>query len=82
MDIRKRVTQEPEANSKVFFENLRKYIRPQDVVDMFGISMDTVYDWRYRPHRRNTPEGLFVKFNGQLYLHSKVLESWISSQNS
>lgn len=64
-----------------FFEKLKGWMRPKDVANLLGISIKTIYDWNHRPHRRKTPEGLFIKFNGQLLIRTEVLRSWIYKQN-
>jgi hypothetical protein len=65
----------------LFFENLKGWMRPQEVALTFGISVLTVYSWKAKAKTRKVPEGLFVKFNRQLYVRRDVLQAWISSQN-
>lgn len=79
MAIRNKVGNSP---PKLFFDNIKKFLRPQEVADMFDMSLQTIYDWKYRPHVRNTPDGLFIKFNGQVYLQTEILVAWVSNQNS
>ena len=65
----------------VFFDNLPEMMRPERVASVLGISIKTIYDWKYRGHKRKVPENLFLKFNGALYIRTKTLEQWIASQN-
>lgn len=64
-----------------FFENLPDLLRPVAAASLLGLSIQTIYDWRYRPHQRNVPKMLFIKLNRILYLRTSVLKEWISSQN-
>lgn len=65
-----------------FFENLKGWMRPQEVAETFGISILTIYSWKAKAKTRKVPEGLFIKFNRQLYVRTDVLRRWISSQNN
>lgn len=66
----------------LLFDNLKGWMRPQEVADAFGISVWTVYKWKNKGRLIGVPEGLFVKFNRSLYVRTEVLRRWISSQNS
>lgn len=72
----------PESQIRdTFFDNLKGWMRPQEVADTFGISVLTIYSWKAKAKTRKIPEGLFIKFNRQLYIRTDVLRRWISSQN-
>lgn len=64
-----------------FFDNLKGWMRPQDVAATFGISIQTIYSWKAKGKLRGVPEDLFIKFNRHLYIRTDVLRRWISSQN-
>lgn len=64
-----------------FFDNFKGWMRPQEVAEAFGISVLTIYSWKAKAKTRKIPEGLFIKFNRQLYVRTEVLRRWISSQN-
>lgn len=64
-----------------FFENLPELMKPEAVAELLGVSVKTIYDWRYRQELRRVPKGLFLKFNRLLYLRTEVLKQWILSQN-
>lgn len=70
-----------EQNRDRFFDNLKEWMRPQEVADAFGISVLTIYSWKAKAKTRKVPEGLFIKFNRHLYVRTDVLRRWISSQN-
>lgn len=70
-----------EQNRDRFFDNLKEWMRPQEVADAFGISVLTIYSWKAKAKTRRVPEGLFIKFNRHLYVRTDVLKRWISSQN-
>lgn len=72
---------EPQQNRDQFFDNLKGWMRPQEVAKVFGISILTIYSWKAKAKTRKIPEGLFIKFNRQLYVRTDVLRRWISSQN-
>ncbi len=63
------------------FDNLKEWMRPQEVAETFGISVLTIYAWKAKAKTRRVPEGLFIKFNRQLFVRTDVLKRWISSQN-
>lgn len=65
-----------------FFDNLKGWMRPQEVAETFGISILTIYSWKAKAKTRKVPEGLFIKFNRHLYVRTDVLRRWISSQNN
>lgn len=71
-----------EEQGDPFFENLKGWMRPQEVADTFGISVLTIYSWKAKARTRKIPEDLFIKFNRQLYVRTEVLRRWISSQNA
>lgn len=72
----------PESQIRdTFFDNLKGWMRPQEVAETFGISVLTIYSWKAKAKTRKIPEGLFIKFNRQLYVRTDVLRRWISSQN-
>ena len=63
------------------FDNLPSIIRPEKIAPILGLSVKTIYDWRYRGKKRNVPDGLFLKFNRCLYIRTDILQNWITSQN-
>lgn len=65
----------------LLFDNLPELMKPESVAELLGVSVKTIYDWRYRQKLRGVPEGLFLKFNRLLYLRTEVLRQWICSQN-
>lgn len=64
-----------------FFDNLKGWMRPQEVAQVFGISVLTIYSWKSKAKTRRVPDGLFIKFNRHLYVRTDILRRWISSQN-
>ncbi|MGE0632547.1 MAG: helix-turn-helix domain-containing protein [Pseudobdellovibrionaceae bacterium] len=75
------VAKVPDENRDKFFDNLKGWLRPQEVAEIFGISVLTIYSWKCKAKTRKIPEDLFIKFNRQLYVRTDVLQRWISSQN-
>ena len=63
------------------FDNLPKIIKPAVAASILGISVNTIYDWKYRHKLRKVPANLFLKINRLLFLRTEVLEKWIVSQN-
>jgi len=63
------------------FDNLPKLLRPEAVAPLLGLSVSTIYDWRYRCKLRRVPPHLFLKVNRFLYIRTDVLKDWIASQN-
>lgn len=70
------------AAPEMFFDNLPELVRPEVAASVLGLSVKTIYDWRYRQKQLRVPEDLFVKFNRFLYLKTPILRHWITSQNS
>ena len=64
-----------------FFNNLPEIMKVVAVADLLGLSIKTIYDWRYKQKTRNIPNNLFIKINRLLYLRTAVLREWITSQN-
>jgi hypothetical protein len=59
-----------------FFNNLPEIMKAVAVADLLGLSIKTIYDWRYKQKTRNIPNNLFL-----LYMRTAVLREWITSQN-
>jgi hypothetical protein len=74
------VVQVNDASIK-FFNNLPEIMKAVAVADLLGLSIKTIYDWRYKQKTRNIPNNLFIKINRLLYLRTAVLREWITSQN-
>ena len=70
------------VRSAPIFDNLPEILRPAAVAELLGVSIKTIYDWRYRQKTRNIPEDLFIKFNRFLYVRTSVLKKWINHQNN
>lgn len=68
------------ASGKLF-DNLPELIRPRELSRILGISIATVYDWKYRGRTRDVPINLFLKINRTLFIRTEVLKNWISLQN-
>lgn len=64
-----------------FFDMQPSLLRVEAIASLLDISEKTVYDWHYRRLERKIPLGLFVKFNGLLYVQTEVLKRWMLSQN-
>ncbi len=58
----------------------KNLIRAHDVAEMMGVSLETVYDWKYRSKRKHIPDGTFVKINEMLFVRSDLLRSWLQSK--
>jgi len=93
MTNKKQVTSQDNSNNKcyntysgekspdLFFNNLPEIMKAVAVADLLGVSIKTIYDWRYKQKTRNIPNDLFIKINRLLYLRTAVLRKWITSQN-
>lgn len=69
----------PETVTVVLFENQPELLRPHSVAKLLGISVKTIYDWKYRGKKRNVPSDLFLSLNRSLFINTKVLKSWLLS---
>ena len=69
------------AGSRKLFEKLPELLRPQAVSKILGVSIATIYDWKYRGKTRKVPSDLFLKLNRSLYIRTDVLRNWIISNN-
>ena len=70
------------SKDDTLFDNLPEILRPKVAADLLGISIKTVYDWRYRQKTRNIPDDLFIKFNRFLYVRTSALKKWMDQQNN
>ncbi len=66
----------------MLFDNLPEILRPNTAAELLGISVKTIYDWRYRQETRNIPKNLFIKINRFLYIRTSALRDWIGQQNN
>jgi hypothetical protein len=64
-----------------FLADLPELMRPESAAKVLGVSIKTIYDWRYRSEQRKIPAGLFVKINRSLLIRASVFREWIASQN-
>jgi hypothetical protein len=64
-----------------FLANLPELIRLETAASVLGVSIKTIYDWRYRCEQRKIPVGLFVKLNRSVLIRTNILREWIASQN-
>lgn len=67
--------------SNEFFNNLPEIMKAVAVAELLGLSIKTIYDWRYKQKTRNIPNNLFLKINRLLYMRTAILREWITSQN-
>lgn len=70
------------GRSKLFFENLPEIIRSDVAAQVLGVSIKTIYNWRYRQMIKNIPPTLFLKINRMLYLRRDELRRWVASFNA
>jgi hypothetical protein len=66
-------------DSYSLFENLPELLRPRLAAKVLGLSVATIYDWKYRGKMRNIPSDLFLKLNRTLYIRTNVLKLWVAS---
>ncbi len=75
-------TDKKQENAPVkLFDNLKEILKPEEVASLLGVSVKTIYDWRYRGTSLGVPKNLFLKFNRFIYLRSDILRDWFISQN-
>lgn len=67
---------------QLLFDNLPEIMRPAIAAEILGVSIKTIYDWRYRQKTRNIPDDLFIKFNRFLYIRTSALKKWMNRQNN
>lgn len=72
---------EDQNDQPLFFDNLPELMRPEKAASVLGVSIQTIYDWRYRRQERQIPPNMFIKINRMLYVQTKVLTEWIALQN-
>ena len=69
------------VNRNSLFENQPELMKPAALAELLGISVRTIYDWRYKHKTRNIPNNLFIKINKLLYIQTAELRQWITLQN-
>ncbi len=60
----------------------KSLLRANDIAKIFGISIETIYDWKYRAKMKKIPDGTFVKINEMLYIRTDLLKNWVLSKMS
>jgi len=75
------ITENKTSLAVPIFDNLPDLLRPNVVAKLLGISVKTIYDWKYRGQMRNIPKDLFMKINRSLYINTRVLRRWILNNN-
>ena len=68
------------VNENTLFDNLPNIVRVQAMAKVLGMSVKTLYDWKYRPKMRKIPDDLFLKINRILYVRTEALKRWVSCQ--
>lgn len=58
----------------------RKLIRVCEVASILGVSLETIYDWKYRAEVRNVPGEMFVKIGRMLFVRTDILREWIEQR--
>ncbi len=76
------IEKEITIKNNLLFNNLPKLIKPQVLASELGLSVATIYDWKYRAKMRKIPENLFLKISGRLYVRTDVLNSWLLAENA
>ena len=66
---------------QTLFNNLPEIMKAVAVAELLGLSVKTIYDWRYKQKTRKIPSDLFIKINRLLFVRTVVLRKWITSQN-
>lgn len=70
-------SKDSKVESKLLFENQPELLRPHSVAKLLDISVNTIYDWKYRGKTRNIPSDLFLSLNRSLYIKTEVLRRWL-----
>ncbi len=69
-------------SSDRLFENLGELATPQQVAGVLGLSVLTIYDWKYRGKNFGVPQEMFVKINNRrIYIRKSILIDWLSTTN-
>lgn len=66
----------------LLFDNLPELITPDQIAERGIASVKTTYDWKYRPRKYNTPNGLFApkrKASSPNKIYRDVLKEWLIS---
>lgn len=58
----------------------RVLMRAADVAKSLGVSLETIYDWKYRAKKRKVPAGMFVKIGRMLFINTTILKVWLNNQ--
>lgn len=67
-------------NSDELFDNQPKFLSPEALAKLLGISQSTIYDWKYRPNKYGIPKGMFLKFGRRLLIRTDIFEKWFISR--
>jgi hypothetical protein len=77
------INTDPTMDLMKFLESDHKQLmRTHDVAKLMGISLETIYDWKYRAKQKNVPQVMFLKINQMLFVRTDLLKSWLLSKSS
>ncbi len=52
-------------------------MRASELAKRLNISLETLYDWKYRAKERGIPSGMFLKIGKILYVRLDLFDLWI-----
>ena len=63
------------------FDNQPDLLSPKTVAEIIGLSVTTIYDWKYRSSKYDIPEGMLFKFGRRLKVVKPILIKWLISRS-
>lgn len=54
-------------------------IRASELAKQLNMSLETLYDWKYRSKERGIPTGMFLKIGKILYVRLDLFELWVKA---
>lgn len=55
----------------------RDYLKPAAAAKLLGISIKTIYDWKYRAKSKGIPDDMFFNLRRGFLIRSDVLKEWV-----
>ena len=58
-----------------------EFMTTNEVAMLTRASRETIYDWRYRPHKYGIPTGMFLKTGRKLLIRRRELMHWFLTRD-
>jgi hypothetical protein len=64
------------GEKKIAEQAKREWVSPKTLNQIYDVSLDTIYDWKYRPASYDYPARMIVKSGRSLSINLVLFENW------